>query len=143
MLLEPRPLVASSRPSGDGTAPGASMQPGYSGFWVIAACVGATPAGTQRNGGRGSSSKLVRLIVLSTVLVLGSMTTSVLESSLVMKTRSRGSMPGPGAVVLVLVLAAGAWACAAGSALAAAAASENLRMSRRWVVMGAFVVGMG
>src|SRR3989344_5276201 len=136
MLLEPRPLVASSRPSGDGTAPWASMQPWYSGLWIIAARVGATPAGKERDGGRGSSSKLVRLIVLSTVLVLGSMTTSVLESSLVMKTRSRGSMPGPGAGVLVLVLAAGAWAWAAGSALAAAAASENLRMTRGGVVGG-------
>ena len=46
MLLEPRPLVASSRPSGDGTAPWASMQPWYSGLWIIAACVGATPAVT-------------------------------------------------------------------------------------------------
>jgi hypothetical protein len=79
------------RPSGEGTAPCASMHPWYSGLWIIAAWVGMTPAVTKRNGGRGSSSKLVRLIVVSTLFVLGSMTLSVFESSLVMKTRSCAS----------------------------------------------------
>ena len=50
----------------------------------------------NRNGGRGSSSKLVRLIVVSTVFALGSITVIVLESSLAMKTRSFGSMGAAG-----------------------------------------------
>jgi hypothetical protein len=52
------------------------------------------PPVTSRNGGRGSSSKLVRLIVVSTAFVRGSMTLSVLESSLQMNTRSAGSIGG-------------------------------------------------
>src|SRR4051794_10468998 len=59
----------------------------------MAACVGATPPVTKRNGGLGSSSKLVRFTAPATVLVRGSMTDRVFESSLQMKTRS-----SPGAV---------------------------------------------
>jgi hypothetical protein len=43
---------------------------------------------TNRNGGRGSSSKLVRLTEVSTVFELGSITARVFESSLQMNTRS-------------------------------------------------------
>ena len=61
------------------------------------ACVGMAPPVTKRKGGRGSSSKLVRLMVVSTLFVRGSITLMVFESSLAMKTRSFGSTaPPPG-----------------------------------------------
>src|SRR5690349_21339552 len=41
--------------------------------------VGVTPPVTSRKGGRGSSSKLVRLMVCETVLEFGSMTARVFE----------------------------------------------------------------
>src|SRR5438093_1431648 len=53
------------------------------------AWVGVTPPVTSRNGGRGSSSNDVRLIVVAIVLVFGSITDNVLESSLHNRTRSR------------------------------------------------------
>src|SRR3972149_431967 len=48
----------------------------------------------NRNGGLGSSSKLVRLIVVSTVFDTGFMTLIVFESSFAIKTRSRLSISG-------------------------------------------------
>src|SRR5712692_2462390 len=54
----------------------------------MATWVGITPPVTYLKGGRGSSSKLVRLTVSTTAFVFGSMTASVLLSSLQMKTRS-------------------------------------------------------
>src|SRR5512144_429671 len=55
----------------------------------MATWVGVTPPVTSRNGGRGSSSNDVRLMVVATVLVFGSITDNVLESSLHNTTRSR------------------------------------------------------
>ena len=46
-------------------------------------------SGDQSKGGRGSSSNDVRLMVVATVLVFGSITDNVLESSLHNTTRSR------------------------------------------------------
>src|SRR5918999_5918386 len=62
----------------------------------MAACVGVTPPVTSRKGGRGSSSNEVRLIVVATVLVFGSTTVRVLESSLHRITRSRLLAPAAG-----------------------------------------------
>src|SRR5215204_146791 len=59
----------------------------------MATWVGATPPVTKRKGGRGSSSKLARLTVVSTVLARGSITASVFESSLQMNTRSSACTP--------------------------------------------------
>ena len=58
------------------------IAPWYRGLVTMAAWVGVTPPVTSRNGGRGSSSNDVRLIVMATVLVFGSITDNVLESSL-------------------------------------------------------------
>src|SRR5512134_16163 len=65
------------------------MAPWYSGFATMAEWVGVTPPVTSRKGGRGSSSNEVRLIVVTTALVLGSTTDKVFESSLQRITRSR------------------------------------------------------
>ena len=64
------------------------IAPWYSGLVTMAAWVGVTPPVTSRNGGRGSSSNDVRLIVVATVLVFGSITDNVFESSLHNMTRS-------------------------------------------------------
>src|SRR6266545_5388368 len=72
------------------------IAPWYSGLVTMAAWVGVTPPVTRRKGGRGSSSNDVRLIVVATVFVFGSITDNVLESSLHNMTRSR--LFGPEAV---------------------------------------------
>src|SRR5258708_9557322 len=97
----------------------------------MAACAGMTPAVTKRNGGRGSSSKLVRLIVVSTLFVRGSMTLGVLESWLVIKPRSSGST------------LAGRAPCAIASRAPIAAvtppAAASCRNSLRVISMGGFL----
>src|SRR6266536_3837199 len=69
------------------------IAPWYRGLVTMAAWIGVTPPVTSRNGGRGSSSNDVRLIVVVTVFVFGSMTDNVLESSLHNITRSRLFVP--------------------------------------------------
>src|SRR6266545_3962569 len=69
------------------------IAPWYSGLVTMAAWIGVTPPVTSRKGGRGSSSNDVRLIVVATVFVFGSITDNVLESSLHNRTRSRLSAP--------------------------------------------------
>src|SRR5215212_1678973 len=99
----------------------------------MAACVGMVPPVTKRKGGRGSSSKLVRLTAVSTALVRGSMTLSVLESSLQIKTRSSACV----------AVAAGDWAMAGPMAAdAARLAAEASKNDRRVNVMRRVSAGL-
>src|SRR5215475_12781706 len=84
----------------------------------MVAWIGITPPVTKRNGGRGSSSKLVRLIVASTVFVRGSITEIVFESSLAMNTRSSAWTASAGG---------GVWADATRVDAAATAAAADFR----------------
>ena len=79
---------------------------------------------------RASSSKLVRLMVVSTRLLAGSITLIVLESSLVMKTRSCGAMSaGLAAAGAVAGACAKAQGAAADAGRAAASFRKSLRLS--------------